>query len=681
MLLIGCGDPEAPDDRTVIEGRLFEAGSERALDGRVSGFPDLGTTRTSLPDGTFRFEGARYGQRYQLEGEADGYITSRISVIPEFGVPTLVRLALRPSIACAPGERRCAAGAAPGIETCTDDGRGFVLDPCPTEQVCEPDRVACVGTANVAVVVEGSGSVVSIPGGLVCHESCGRRFALGTELVLEARSSGDSAFDGWGGDCAGSEPSCALTLNGDRGVQARFRTTAFRLTVGVEGGPGSVTSVPEGIDACDTTCQRFFLRDTQVNLTATPGPNRELQRWEGDCEGSSPTCTVAMSEAREVRARFRRPGQLLEVVKEGTGAGTVTSMPPGIDCGLECEAAFSDNRNVTLTAEAAVGSRFEGWGGACAESGVEPTCEVRMSEPRTVVATFAGETVEIEVALAGAGAGEVRSTPPGIDCGTRCAGRFPVGEPVELEARAGPGAVFFEWGAGCASAGEAPTCTVTPSADLAVQARFEPFFLAPLPADPACQYALSFEPPERLRPRCASLPDATALGWAPVPSRGSRLGDALLAPSVGAPIDLGRPGPASAPATLELTARRDGAGAGTLFMDHEGSDPRRAGLFLRVLDDGRLVANTYDGQGRVSSATTAVSPWSGAQWAHIAVVLEAMDLAIFVDGVEAARATGPLRLAGSSSTAWVGAARDRGMARQGFVGAIDELRISDQARY
>src|SRR5687768_9977938 len=62
----------------------------------------------------------------------------------------------------------------------------------------------------------------------------------------------------------------------------------------------------------------------------------------------------------------------LAVTLAGTGTGTITSAPAGIDCGTTCSASYPRDTIVTLTAVPATGSVFGGWTGACA--GSAPTC-------------------------------------------------------------------------------------------------------------------------------------------------------------------------------------------------------------------------------------------------------------------------------------------------------------------
>lgn len=68
------------------------------------------------------------------------------------------------------------------------------------------------------------------------------------------------------------------------------------------------------------------------------------------------------------------------------GAGTVTSTPPGIDCGADCSEAYAIGTAVTLNAAPAAGSSFSGWSGDCA--GTAPACTVTLDKARSVTASF-----------------------------------------------------------------------------------------------------------------------------------------------------------------------------------------------------------------------------------------------------------------------------------------------------
>jgi uncharacterized repeat protein (TIGR03803 family) len=75
----------------------------------------------------------------------------------------------------------------------------------------------------------------------------------------------------------------------------------------------------------------------------------------------------------------------LTVTTAGTGSGSVSSSPSGIDCPSTCSANFASGTVVTLTQTANSGSTFAGWSGACTGTG---SCQVTMSAAKTLTATF-----------------------------------------------------------------------------------------------------------------------------------------------------------------------------------------------------------------------------------------------------------------------------------------------------
>jgi hypothetical protein len=76
----------------------------------------------------------------------------------------------------------------------------------------------------------------------------------------------------------------------------------------------------------------------------------------------------------------------LTVSENGSGSGTVTSSPAGLNCGSTCAARFDAGTVVTLTASPAAGSAFGGWSGACGSSA---TCMVTLNSDQSITATFA----------------------------------------------------------------------------------------------------------------------------------------------------------------------------------------------------------------------------------------------------------------------------------------------------
>ncbi len=89
----------------------------------------------------------------------------------------------------------------------------------------------------------------------------------------------------------------------------------------------------------------------------------------------------------------------LTINKGGTGTGTVTSSPAGVNCGSDCSETHDAGTVVTLTASPNTNSIFAGWSGACSGTGA---CTVTMNATKTVTATFNLKTYTI-TASAGTG--------------------------------------------------------------------------------------------------------------------------------------------------------------------------------------------------------------------------------------------------------------------------------------
>ena len=160
------------------------------------------------------------------------------------------------------------------------------------------------------------------------------------------------------------------------------------------------------------------------------------------------------------------PPRTLDVDKAGTGSGTVTSDPAGINCGEDCTQDYDDGTDVTLTATPGDNAEFTGWSGACTNA--TGTCTVTMDQAREVTATFALDTYALSVTRRGPGT--VTSDPAGIDCGQDCAQSYDPGTEVTLTATPGDNATFTGWSGACSNA--AGACTVTMDQVRNVTARF-----------------------------------------------------------------------------------------------------------------------------------------------------------------------------------------------------------------
>jgi hypothetical protein len=256
-------------------------------------------------------------------------------------------------------------------------------------------EITLTPTFEVMITVNpiGGGTVRSTPAGVECKATCAPRFDADTNVVLSAIPEADWSFVQWGGACTGRED---CTINKTATVSAEFRDTRSRALSVTKAGPlatsGSVGSLPAGIN-CGTDCSESFPIGTLVSLSTGQSAGVLFSGWSGGgCSGTDP-CTVTMTEDRSVSARFDvAPGySVIEVIKTGTGTGTVASNPSGINCGSICSAPFVSGSflpsQITLVAAPTAGSMFGGWSGV-STCGSDPTCVMFVLGDQTISAQF-----------------------------------------------------------------------------------------------------------------------------------------------------------------------------------------------------------------------------------------------------------------------------------------------------
>ncbi len=154
-------------------------------------------------------------------------------------------------------------------------------------------------------------------------------------------------------------------------------------------GSGTVTSSPAGLNCTDGTgtCAFNFLQGTPVILTSLPTGGSTFDGWTGNTD-----CTdgmVTMNGPISCAASFAliSTESTLSITTSGTGSGTVTSSPAGLNCtdGTgTCAFNFPQGTPVTLTNTPATGSTFDGWTGNtdCTDG------MITMNGPISCTATF-----------------------------------------------------------------------------------------------------------------------------------------------------------------------------------------------------------------------------------------------------------------------------------------------------
>jgi hypothetical protein len=150
-----------------------------------------------------------------------------------------------------------------------------------------------------------------------------------------------------------------------------------------------------GLPSCTSSKSpcRYRIRPGQtIRLSARADSGWRFWQWSSPC-GSATTCSIKARGARNVSASFTElpppPPALLDLVVRFAGAGK-GSVSAGSElcqstqgtCTLKLEAGDV----ISLTANPAQGSTFQGWRGACTGSS---GCSLRLTSPMEVTAEFA----------------------------------------------------------------------------------------------------------------------------------------------------------------------------------------------------------------------------------------------------------------------------------------------------
>ena len=253
-----------------------------------------------------------------------------------------------------PGVNQATAVAEVGVKTWTVTFAGGAT----YTYVCDPHAgfmrgsFTTTGGADVGVTTADSPDPVTVGAELTYTETGTNRGAdATTSLTLTTTLPAEVAFVSASpsqGSCTGSTTiSCAL------GALARDGQATVTIVVTTRS-PGSLTKTSE-VSASPGD--------------PNPGNNRATVTTSVTAPGAPPPASFPLA-----------------VTKAGAGAGTVTSEPAGIECGQTCAASFPAGTRVTLRADAARGSIFVGWTGACSGLGA---CTVTMDAAKDVRAAFA----------------------------------------------------------------------------------------------------------------------------------------------------------------------------------------------------------------------------------------------------------------------------------------------------
>jgi hypothetical protein len=274
-----------------------------------------------------------------------------------------------------------------------------------------PALLFAQSSATIQLLILGSGSI-TFPNGGKCATTCSMQVPRGASITLEATPKSGWVTSGWGGCRAtiSDMNHCTTTtrVDGDLVMTVEFKDLSAPVYTQVvidKSGNGSLKSSPPGID-CNATCYQAhakFLTGSTVTIEATPGSDGVRPMFGGciPATNTATSCSVTMnSGGLQLRVYF---GHIVSVDKSGIGKGTLTSSPPGIDCGTRCIGRFSDGTTVTFKATAAAGSGVGDWSGCMPLAEDKATCTVKVTSGLHLSASFTGPQYPLTANIVGSG--------------------------------------------------------------------------------------------------------------------------------------------------------------------------------------------------------------------------------------------------------------------------------------
>jgi List-Bact-rpt repeat protein len=175
-----------------------------------------------------------------------------------------------------------------------------------------------VPTYLLTVSKAGSGTGTVTGGGIDCGVTCASSVPQGSTITLTAAPGDGSTFVGWGGPCTGTGV-CTVTMNAATSVTATFDLTtttspppppppppppgAIKLTVQKVGAGSGYVGGAGGID-CGPSCSIDVLPGTNIALVASAAAGSRFVRWNSAACGTSPACSVTVTEPTTLMARF-----------------------------------------------------------------------------------------------------------------------------------------------------------------------------------------------------------------------------------------------------------------------------------------------------------------------------------------------------------------------------------------
>ena len=175
---------------------------------------------------------------------------------------------------------------------CGDDRCGGTCGQCAPQQTCNGDGI-CEDphtlSLNIVMGRGAQGSVSFDPARDACTSQCTTQFPRGTSVMLTARAATTAEiFQGWGGDCGGSDNTCTVSMNAAKNVTAKFDKPCVPQCERKNCGPNGCIGGSCGRCTSGQTCNAGVCGAPQTCRPNCAGKQCGPDGCGGMCNGCSP---------------------------------------------------------------------------------------------------------------------------------------------------------------------------------------------------------------------------------------------------------------------------------------------------------------------------------------------------------------------------------------------------------
>jgi GH25 family lysozyme M1 (1,4-beta-N-acetylmuramidase) len=251
-------------------------------------------------------------------------------------------------------------------------------------------------------VTGGAGRITSRPAGLGCAESCARSVDPDATVTLTAVPDDHAFFTGWTGACAGTDPTCTVSMRASRFVGARFITDVAAPTATITPPGGLLGPVAIAFEE-----PVRGVGPASLVLRTSGGGRVDAHRTCRARSGVAVACGTAVVRSVSLRPRSPLvPGRSYEVSVNPDGAAPTIRDGAGNVAATET-AAFAAARSVEQTSPAVRRSPRAAWSSVHAAGASAGSYTVARRAGAAVRVAFDGPGIDV-IAVTGPAGGRAR---------------------------------------------------------------------------------------------------------------------------------------------------------------------------------------------------------------------------------------------------------------------------------